>query len=43
MIKRENVKLFLKDTVEKVAYKKANTNCLGVMYEPKKPAKLLKK
>ncbi len=37
------VKCGLKEMVEKVAYKKANSNCFGVMYEPKKPAKLLNK
>lgn len=32
----------LKKTIECVALKKANANCLGLMYEPKKPEKLIK-
>lgn len=30
-------------TIETVARKKADANCLGFMYEPKKPEKLVKK
>ena len=32
-----------KIVIEKVAVKKADANCLGFMYEPKKPKKLIKK
>lgn len=40
-----NTKDFLSKVValcaEKVAVKKANSNCAGLMYEPKRPANLL--
>ena len=29
--------------VEKFAIKKANSNCLGFLYEPKKPKKIVEK
>lgn len=29
-------------TIETIAKKKANANCLGFMYEPKKPEKFVK-
>lgn len=32
-----------KVVIEYVALKKANANCLGLMYEPKKPKSLVKK
>lgn len=33
----------LRKSVEAVAEKKANANCFGFMYEPKRPEKLVKK
>ena len=43
MIKREkNTIGIVKDIICKVASKKATTNCLSLMYEPKKPISLTK-
>lgn len=42
--KMSNIKVIaankMKMSIEKIAEIKAKSNCLGVMYEPKKPAKL---
>ena len=32
----------VRNSLIKIAEKKANANCLGFMYEPKKPGKLVK-
>ena len=43
MIKsKKNTIGIVKDTICKIALKKANTNCLSLMYEPKKPISLTK-
>ena len=45
-MKKNDTSLFVKHTkavIEYVAVKKAKANCLGLMYEPKKPKAIVKK
>lgn len=35
--------LLTRKAIEFVAIKKANSNCLGLMYEPKRPEKIVKR
>lgn len=38
-----SLKKVTKTVIEYVAVKKANANCLGLMYEPKRPEKIVNK
>lgn len=40
---RSSVMKMTKTAIEYVAVKKANANCLGLMYEPKRPENIVKK
>lgn len=43
MVKASNVRPVVIKVLEKVAVKKANSNCFGLMYEPKRPVNIIKK
>lgn len=42
-INKKNAANAIAFMIEKFAEKKANANCLGFLYEPKKPEKLVRK
>lgn len=41
--KKEKCMSLIEKSVEKIAKKRANSNCGGLMYEPKRPEKLVRK
>lgn len=41
--KKEKCMSLIEKSVEKIAKKRADSNCGGLMYEPKRPEKLVRK